>query len=622
MDIALIGAGPRNLALLEALLYKWQKEPLSVTLFDPYPVGGRVWTPFFPQNETFLMNTVANQVTLFYDADGQEPSPQRPGLLTWAKQQGPAFLAAHPKYPAAYRQELTRLQDKSAYSSRGLMGVYAAWYYEQLVQDLPAQVTVAYQQTAVTACWRQPDQRYQLETANDATYLFDAVVWAPGHLDNQLSPRQADLAAFAKANKLHYYPAKHPAEQDLTALGPHDCILVQGLGLTFFDELQALTVAKGGRYERATDGHLLYHPSGQEPTLVLGSRSAFPAKARGVNQKAASQRHQPVFFTLDKLQQLAGPDRQLAYEDFYHLLDLELTAKSLTNQVAQLTDRSKDEQAAILAAIADPANWPSLNQRFGLSLATQIDWQALANPTYDPASGQSFQDFWVDQLRAELADAQLGNELAPLAGAFDLLRDLRHTVRTLFEAGYFSPAAYEQVLKTFRSLDNKLSAGPPLERIEQLLALVQSGQAQVAGPNFTVTAGAADFIGQDALGQRYHGTAFLEARLPKVDYRLAESPLLASLAAQGLLQGANWPQNSQGQSLVPQAVQVDSETGELIDQQGQPVPGLYLTGIPLEGTRWFTTVIPRPGVQTPIFMEAQRLAKHLVAGGTARDKRH
>lgn len=48
MKIALIGAGPRNLAVLDRLIQKTPiNQSLTVDLFDPYPVGGRVWNPFF-----------------------------------------------------------------------------------------------------------------------------------------------------------------------------------------------------------------------------------------------------------------------------------------------------------------------------------------------------------------------------------------------------------------------------------------------------------------------------------------------------------------------------------------------------------------------------------------------
>ena len=67
MNIVLVGAGPRNLSLVERLMAhaKSTTEPVDITLYDPFPIGGRVWNP--DQDPTFLMNTVTQQLTLFTD---------------------------------------------------------------------------------------------------------------------------------------------------------------------------------------------------------------------------------------------------------------------------------------------------------------------------------------------------------------------------------------------------------------------------------------------------------------------------------------------------------------------------------------------------------------------------
>lgn len=43
-----------------------QTEPLSITLFDPTGIGGRVWRT--DQSDELIMNSAADQITLFTDA--------------------------------------------------------------------------------------------------------------------------------------------------------------------------------------------------------------------------------------------------------------------------------------------------------------------------------------------------------------------------------------------------------------------------------------------------------------------------------------------------------------------------------------------------------------------------
>lgn len=61
------------------------------------------------------------------------------------------------------------------------------------------------------------------------------------------------------------------------------------------------------------------------------------------------------------------------------------------------------------------------------------------------------------------------------------------------------------------------------------------------------------------------------------------------------------------------AINIDPKTFEVIDASGVVIPHLYVYGIPLEGLKWFGTVIPRPGVNTVILREGAWIAKRILA---------
>jgi len=129
MQVAIIGAGPRGLAVAERLINLAEDDTkLDIQIFDPYAIGGRVWDPFILQNQQFLMNTVIDQITLFNDdsiENGGKPLPG-PNLRQWLAGQAATFLAAHPEFDSFYQQEVARLKQPGDFASRGMMGVYAA----------------------------------------------------------------------------------------------------------------------------------------------------------------------------------------------------------------------------------------------------------------------------------------------------------------------------------------------------------------------------------------------------------------------------------------------------------------------------------------------------------------
>ncbi|GAF35585.1 FAD/NAD(P)-binding protein [Lentilactobacillus farraginis] len=89
MKVGIIGAGPRGILVTSQLFnqYKYnsdQSEPLSITLFDPYGVGGRVWRA--DQWDGLIMNTPADQITLFTDESVSMTGKvfDGPALFEWA----------------------------------------------------------------------------------------------------------------------------------------------------------------------------------------------------------------------------------------------------------------------------------------------------------------------------------------------------------------------------------------------------------------------------------------------------------------------------------------------------------------------------------------------------------
>ncbi|HEY4398963.1 MAG TPA: FAD/NAD(P)-binding protein [Lactobacillaceae bacterium] len=613
MKIAIVGAGPRGLAVAERLISNAARDAvLDVTIIDPYHLGGRVWDPFIPNNQVFLQNTVTEQVTLFSDESLENGGVPvlGPNLYQWIRDEAPAFLAAHPEIPAFYQDLVARLGSND-FAPRGLMGVYATWFFEWLQSRLSGRQQLTFVQEAALDLTRDGDG-YVVHLADETTIWAEQVVLGLGHGDNVLSAHEAALADFAHEHDLSYLPPMHPSEAPLDDVAAGETVLIEGLGLSFFDYMYGLTAQRGGEFVRV-DGQLEYRASGQEPRIVAGSRSGFPLHARGVNQKAVSELYQAQFLTLPALEALRELDGgHLTYASFEKLLVKEMTYKHLLNvldtgisglpfeqaeklRVDLLT--SGDLVATAVAAGIDPA-------------VAAFDLSALMHPERD-FDGGDYQVFMLAYLQRDIDDAKQGNKLAPYAGAFDILRDVRDRIRTLVEKAFFTVDEYQVFLTKFTPINSLLSVGPPVDRIEQLAALMRAGIVTLAAPGFGVQGRGDAFVAQDSLGQTWTAATLLAARLGKPDLAHTRNPLLVHLRERGW---ATTPvlRKKTGEDWRLSAVKIDRQTFELIDANNHIVPNVYLYGVPVEGWKWFTTVIPRPGVNTVILREGAWIAQTIL----------
>lgn len=618
MQVAIIGAGPRGLAVAERLVNLAEDDTkLDIQIFDPYAIGGRVWDPFIPQNQQFLMNTVIDQITLFNDdsiENGGKPLPG-PNLRQWLAEQAPTFLAAHPEFAPAYQQEVARLKQPGDFATRGMMGVYAAWFFDWLTQRVRPNQTLTFTQQAVTQV-TPIAQKFQLTLADGTQILADQVVMALGHSDDTLSAEEAAFKAFAVQHQLKYVAPTHPAEADLSVFDEKDTVIIRGLGLSFFDYLFALTVGKGGQFVRNDVGELRYLPSGHEPHVIAGSRGGFPLHARGVNEKDTSELYVPKFFTLPALDALrAAGGGHLQYADFEKLVVKELTYKYILNQLELMPNQLPYDQAeALRQALLTSDDLAATAQSFGLTDVPAFDIDLIRHPARDLAEDVDYPTWFKAYLRADIADAKLGNKHAPFAGAFDIMRDIRDRIRYIVEHDYFDADEYEKFLSQFKPFDVLVSVGPPLERLEQLLALIEAGVFEVTAPQIHVGMDTEkqQFVARDARQQEFRGNALIEARLGATNLAISKNPVIENLRAQGLLVQPTLTR-ADGSTYQLGAPTFDRQTFEVIDKNGHKVPHLYIYGITLEGLKWFGTVIPRPGVNTVILREGAWIAQRILA---------
>ena len=599
VSVALVGAGPRGTSVLERLCASAPEllppgALLTVHVIDPDPPGpGRVWRT--AQSPELLMNTVACQVTLFTDDSVDCSGPIRPGpsLHEWAG----GRLGA------------------DEYPRRADYGRYLEWVFAEVLRQAPPAVRVETHRARAVRLDDAPDGR-QILTLDDGRALagLSAVVLAQGHLPRTAGPDLLRPAAHAARHGLRHVPPANPADVDLSSIPPGEPVLLRGLGLNFFDHTALLTTGRGGRFVR-DDGDLRYLPSGREPRLFAGSRRGVPYQARGDNAKGPYGRHVPLVLTPEVIAGFRKRADSGEAPDFlteiWPLVAKEVETVyhgALIRRAASCAGREREFTDRFLALPhGDPLEAPLL-AKFGVPDAERWCWERVSRPYAgrDFAHSGEWRDWLLSYLRADAAQAALGNVHGPLKAALDVLRDLRNELRLIVDHGGLSGASRRDHLdRWYTPLNAVLSIGPPRRRIEELAALVEAGVVRVLGPRLRVSEedGGWTAHSPDVPGTTVRVKTLIEARLPEPDLRHTADDLLAGLLRSGQCR----PHVVEGYETG--GLDVTARPYRLMDRQGVAHTRRFAFGVPTEGVHWVTAAGARPGVDSVTLSDADAVAR-------------
>lgn len=282
--IAIVGSGPRGLAVFERLAARLATRPpgvpIEIVLIDALEVGcGRVWRT--DQPEHLLMNTAAGEVTI-YSGDADD---------------GPARAGAGPTLAEWWEHHDRSAVDPLGCAPRVIYGRYLLDALAACGASLPDGVTLRRVKDEVLSVYRMSDG-FELELRSRTTETAEAVVLATGHSTPRLGPAEEAHANFAARHPpCRYLRDDSAADLPLPWIPSAATVGIIGLGLGFYDVVASLTLGRGGRFSAHRDGRLRYHASGREPRIAAGSRSGLPLLARGLNQKSPRAVYVAKIFT-------------------------------------------------------------------------------------------------------------------------------------------------------------------------------------------------------------------------------------------------------------------------------------------------------------------------------------
>ncbi|WP_280466124.1 FAD/NAD(P)-binding protein [Nocardia brasiliensis] len=611
-----MGGGPRGLATLERLVENARQETglrVEIVMFDDcFPGAGRVWRP--TQNRHLLMNTVLSQISMFTDStvDCDGPIVPGPSMLDWIADGDAALVLAG---DSPMLQEINTLLPDD-YPSRALYGHYLVWVRDRLTSAAPPNVTLRIRNERVVAVDPLPEDRWQVRTAV-AALTADSVVLTLGHLGCRDRGTESELRSFAQQHRLTYIPPANPADVDVSSLRAGETVVIRGLGLCFFDYLALFTTARGGRFIRNGD-RLDYLPSGLEPRIVAGCRRGVPHHARGINQKGINARHTPVFLTAGVVAELRSKAVRSGGLDFmcdvWPLIRAEV---EYAYAIARLSERGAPDSTAlesIRSALLLPTREKTLLlKEVGLTSDDMFPWVKVVNPAYGAPVGSSaeYQAWLSAYLNRDVEQAYGGNIDDPTKSAIDVLRDIRNEVRLIIDHGIVGAYSYrEHISRWYTPMNAFLSIGPPVQRIEEMEALLRAEVLTIVGPDMRISPSSDGFFiahSPNIADSRYASAALIEARLPEWRLEATDDELLRHLINNGSVRMHELDQGFARYRTG--SIDITMRPYHVISSKGDVSRTMFAFGIPTEGVHWATAAGIRPGVGSVILADADAVAR-------------
>jgi methylaspartate mutase epsilon subunit len=561
------------------------------------------------------MNTPAGDVTMFSGPpDGT--APPRPGagpsLAEW-------WATAEPGAGGP-----------DAYAPRAVYGRYLEFVFDVVRRGMPRGTVLRPVRARVERMRRRTGGGWTLALGDGRFLTADHVLLSTGHSRPRPHGEGRDLPAFAREKGLVYVAGDSAADLPLDAVPAGAAVGVIGLGMAFYDVVGLLTEGRGGRFEPDGAG-LRYLPSGAEPLLVAGSRSGVPIPARGVNQKPPEYAYTPRLFTLERVTALRAGGRIDFARQVLPWLRAEMGLVHHATALRRLRGAgatSAYTEAAVRAALyeEEAASGAAPDEvvtrvaaAHGLPDAAPVDLAAWARPfrAADFPDRDAFQRALAGHLEADLERAVRGNVADPHKAAVEMLRVLRHVIRAAVDRSGLTPRSHQRdFLTDFAPLCAQLSSGPPVFRVEQVLALLRAGVLRIVGPEarFGADPDAGCFTASSprVAGEPVRLDALIDARIPVPDVRTDVSVLVQDLVEQGTV--TSYRNAWDGAVFDTGGLAVTDAPYRPLDARGRVVEDVCVSGIPLENVRWFTQVgSGRPGGWTDFTREADAVAEALAA---------
>jgi uncharacterized NAD(P)/FAD-binding protein YdhS len=584
-EIAIVGLGPWGLAFLERLVSMASadptSEPVTVHAIDPGAPGCGAFETELP--DYLILNTPCGWHAVAPELSPPHPGDRRRSMLEWLierdyRWEGDACLPGGSG----------RTVSPDDFLPRRVMGEYLEWSFNTLLADLPAQVHVVQHRSAAVDVAPLPTGRERVTLATGEDLEVDHVVIATGHTPNAERGSVTDRAI-----------PPYPVSLYDDAVLPGETAAMRGMGLVAMDVMIALTAGRGGVFEQSkrVENRLQYLPSGREPIIYMFSRTGYAYCARDSRGRPTGAPYQPAICTPEAVEALKRehPAGELnARRDFLPLLFAEMQMRYYTRAATY----KGDEAAGALVYDALAQAW-----RAG-SFAAEIHNFAASYGVFDAeqhffvgtgaqyVNAKDYEQQVYDITQADLDEAINHGAESPLKAAYGIPRQLRDVVRSVVDGDNLTAESKRDFQRNIRPRIARLIAGPPILRVQQLLALIDADIVRLAtgpSPSVELSEGGGVILRSTQLqdSTTIHADRFVQGTLDDPTVSRSASALLANLFKRGRIRPLSWADADAG------GVDLTSEFNP-VSRDGEPERTLWVLGSLTEGARYYTGYIPSP----------------------------
>ncbi|MGK0714965.1 FAD/NAD(P)-binding protein [Leucobacter sp. W1153] len=599
--LALIGSGVRGTAALGRIAARLRsappEHPLIVHVIDPYPAGsGSIWRA--DQPHTLVMNTVAAQSTVFDDPTlGFEASFPGPNFAEWCERVAKGEVATEDTVSRRLAAETRPWSSPS----RALYGAYLRWAHRTFAAALPAQVSLQVHRDRAIDIARSRDE-YLVTLVSGTKLSVRAAILALGWI-----PR-------GQGTGTDIGPAS-PIDQPFDDILPGERVAVRGLGMGFTDLLSLVTEGRGGAFEPDPQPGrpyaVKYLRSEREPVLLAGSRSGLPFLAKPAFEAVPPPATLPSL-TRAMPELLARRPLDFAKE----VLPLIERDSALTHYrvLAEHRPEAFTTDPARLLALIDAADdsavgttWRDAAREWVPAPRDRFDTERIGRPICG-STPEQIDAAIAARITQDAGDASEGLRSARKRG-LHVYQAARVAIVPLTDFGGVTPESLAS-LNRYLTLAGLVGSGPPLFRVEQLLALHRAGIVRFIGPGLSVKAHEGNRFVSSSLtnGVGFEIDRVIDAHLTLPNPKMLGDPLLDSLLRHGTARLWNHPQAESTPTL-----EISAKDSALIDADGAPNAGLFSLGPLHEQIRRFTIIAPIPNARSTVLREIDSAVAAAVA---------
>jgi uncharacterized NAD(P)/FAD-binding protein YdhS len=601
-EFAIIGLGSWGLCVLERTVNRARHidGTVRVHVIEPGQLGGGVYSASQP--DYLILNNPCGQLSLYAAPDHDDEPQYAVGLYEWALSQG--YRRVGHEYKIGSTGETIEPTD---YLPRRLMGEYLAWFYDALVAEAPSNLEIVRHYVAATDITPEIGGRETIWLSDGSKLTVDHVILTSGHTLNEereVSPHEV------------HYLRPYPVEYFDEAVAPGEPIAIAGMGLVGYDLLTALTVGRGGTHQDEGE-RKLYTPSGREPEIYLYSRSGVPYCAKSAHGVDPTGDYQPIVCTPEAFRQMTNPSgsplrRRVDFRnDLLPLLFAEMQVRYYMLSALKRNGVS----AANLVHDQLESSWHAG------TFARAIDRLEPTYGPFDPArvvfadddahfdTSEAYESHVYQMIESDLHEALMVGG-SPVKAAQEVTRILRDQMRGVIEYGGLSMRSFIDFQSNIRGRINRLEAGPPPVRSQQLLALMDAGVVKVPfGPHADVstTEDGKVLLRSTRLAKPTNAIVnhVVRGHLDLPSLARSSSPLLSRLYTKGRLTQFSYGDTTVGSVAI-------SEDFHPYDAEGRIQANLSLLGVLTEGVRYFTHYLPSPRSRLRAVYDAQETVEAII----------